>query len=262
MMIAGDLFKILAKIVVPIKKYPSFPYDLYRYFYLLENLPNLNYRIDHQFSRPTEIIKNISFEDQKDRDWSGAWHAGTQQSQQEKKITRFVNEEALNAARYLIENRSWGDQQHLMLNFIEFNSDALQLHIRDIPTMMCAIFLFLRLRAFPNQNKNKILSDLNQILLHIINSPKKQEEKKEPQQKEEVLWGKDNDKGNLLIVKVTKMGPQKSKITKGALCMNKNVDEIQSILNKENVKWEKHDSKKQLCQLLKKYLQKKNRYFK
>ena len=76
------------------------------------------------------------------------------------------------------------------------------------------------------------------------------------------MWGKDKDKGNLLIVKVTKMGPQKSKITKGALCMNKNVDEIRSILNKENVKWEKHDSKKQLCQLLKKYLQKKNRYFK
>ena len=138
---------------------------------------------------------------------------------------KFIDEEASKDAQALIDQVKWGafDIQPNMKSFINKNSHAIQLYIRDIQTMVCAIFVFLCLRRH-KKYKISILKLLNEKMQQKI--PKKQEEKKE-ESKVEIL-GRENEDGEFLIGTNTK-----SKTT-WAQCRNKTISQLEVYLNNEN----------------------------
>ena len=261
-----NLFRTLEKIV-NIQKYPFFRYALYRFFNLLENLNEEKKIVFTDLTKyTTDILNTLSYTQIEERNWSEFQGLGTHQSRQMKQKLRFVDQEANEVAHSLI-NKVWPDNNILgqtMKHFIVDNAHVIQLYIRDIPTMICALFLFFSLRN--KKDKNNILFQLNKKMLTFKKFPKKQVEERE-QKVEKVLWGKDGDNGEFLIVTVTGL-----KKTRGALCKNINVSEIILHLNNENITNDEIDkrlnelgeiaSKKSLCKLLKEHLKSQNRYYK
>ena len=189
--------------------------------------------------------------------------AGTFQSQSMRKI-QFVDQEATAVAGSLVRHiGEWPyNIQPNMESFIAKNSLALQLYIRDIRTMVCAIFVFLVLHK--KNNKARILKLLNKKILGKLG--KKQEEKKEerePQRDlEKSIWGKDNDKGEFLVVTVTG-----SKRSTGARCNTIPKKRLKSFLNNEEItnkdienKLGKKYTNKDLCKLLQERLKEQDKY--
>ena len=169
-----QLFHIL-KNIVNIREYPSFPYDLYRYFTLLENLKEenqLSFEVYRDLQR--ENLAHVSYARLIEYNFSEI--QGTSQSRQMKAKLKFIDDEASKDAQAVIAQvKLWPfNSQPNMKSFINKNSKAVQLYIRDIRTMVCAIFVFLWLRPH-KKDKIRILKLLNEKMQQQI--PKKQEEK-------------------------------------------------------------------------------------
>lgn len=243
--------------IVDTNKYPSFPYDLYRYFNLLENLEEqneLNFSVDRD---PIQIdFSSLSYDQIRQTNFSR--RSGTFQSRKMKKQMIIIDDEAQDVAHSLI-NRYLPIDKPMMTSFIIQNSHKIQLHIRDIPTMVWAIFLFLVLRKKPD--KISILKKINKSL-----RPEAVEEKEDPEvelepepEVEPEVWGAEDDDGKFKIV--IKTGFNK---TSGAICMNKTIGEIQQILREENISEAEIDQcpkKKPLCELLQAHLKRHERHF-
>ena len=74
---AIQLLSTLKKIV-PIKQSPFFPYNLYRYFNLLENLEKqkkLVYHIDSRSALSADAFAHLSHDQIRDRNWTPSRHA-------------------------------------------------------------------------------------------------------------------------------------------------------------------------------------------
>ena len=256
----NKLFNTLGQIV-KIPKNPAFPYDLYRYFNLLENLKDenqLSFEVIRDVQR--DDLLNVSYDRIGEYNLSGSQGSGTFQTQEMKQKLKFIDQEAIEVAQSLIKKMTWPDNiQPNMESFIAKNSHAIQLYIRDIPTMVCAIFVFLVLRNKPN--KISILNLLNRKISQTLIPKKQKQEKKEGEQKVEI-FGKYGDNDEFLIVTVTG-----SKSTKGARCESISKEKLKSYLHNENITKEdiekelgKKYTNKNLCQLLKSHLQSQKRW--
>ena len=241
----GQVFRTLTTIV-NIREYPSFPYDLYRYFTLLENLKEEN---KLSFDVYEGDIQPATFALSYDRfnEYSFSEFQGTFQSRQMKAKLKFIDDEASKDAQAVIAQvKLWPfNSQPNMKSFINKNSKAVQLYIRDIRTMVCAIFVFLWLRPH-KKDKIRILKLLNEKMQQQI--PKKQEEKKDEGGPQVEILGRENEKGEFYIGTKTK-----SKTT-WAKCLNKTIPQLKVYLNRENIPI-KTSSRKSLCILLKNHLQ-------
>ena len=257
------------KRIVKIDQYPSFRYDLYRYFNLLENLEKqkeLVYFIDNASFQMTNVTSDLSYDQIRDRNWRTSQYAGTFQSRKMKHQMRFIDEEARDVAQKLInQTRRLQSNKEMMLSFINYNAVKLQLHIRDIPTIVCAIFLFLSLRN--KQNKTNIIFQINFLIKKSQKNKKTgKKEEKEEDMASVVYWGKNDEEGEFQIIKVT--GSSK---TSGANCMKKTIPQIRTILNKEGISNDEitkklnlnpQQSKKiQLCKWLQDHLKNQNRWY-
>lgn len=264
------------KKIVPIKQFPFFSYDLYRYFTLVENLAQQKKLVDPIDSRlafSTDAFSNLSYDQIKDRNWSVSRHAGTRQSRKKKQKIRFVDDEAREEAQSFINKQSWPGNtiKQMMFSFVDYNDNTLQLHIRDIPLIVCAIFLFISLRN--NPNKRNIIFQINSLLntqsikLQKKAKAKEQEEEKEAQEIVPEYRGRDDKKGDFQIIKIT--GTSK---TSGAKCMDKTIPQIKHILNEVGVSDNEIDNqlnlveggpqskKSKLCKLLQDHLKSQQRY--
>ena len=160
------VFYTLAKIV-NIRKYPSFPYDLYRYFNLLEDLKDEG-QVNFDVIQNVQVadFSGLSFPQISEYNFSQS-AAGTFQSRHMKRKLKFVDEEANEVALSLINRVTWPyNIQPNMESFITKNSLDIQLYIRDIPTMVCAIFVFLVLHhKKSDKSKSCVLKLLNKKIL-------------------------------------------------------------------------------------------------
>lgn len=264
------------KQIVNIHQFPFFPYDLYRYFNLLENLEKQQKLVDPMdltsaFS--ADAFSNLSYDQIKDRTWLLSRHAGTFQSRKMRQKVRFINDEAREGAQSLINKQPWRDNtfKQMMLSFIDYNDDTLQLHIRNIPLIVGAIFLFLSLRN--NQNKRNIIFQINSLIntqskkLQKKAKEQEQEEEKEEQEIAPEYRGRDDKNGAFQIIKVTGTSE-----TPGAKCMIKTISQIKHILNEVGisndeitnqlnlVEGEPQSKKYKLCKLLQDHLKSQQRY--
>jgi len=251
------LFDVLLK-MIDVQKNPSVPYDIYRYFTLLEDL-NKEKNIFFNNDQKETDFDTMSFDQIAQLNPSQI--LGTWKSKQMKKAMKLIDEEAIEVSLKLI-NTIWSNDNAIkstMTTFIVNNAYGIQLYIRDIKTMVYTIFVFLSLRGKSDDTKTKILFHLNHLIKEIIPVIDKKEAKKEPEEKkEEVLWGKDNKNGEFLII--SKKG------LSGARCMNKNIADIEKFLEKENIKDEYEASsqgrfKKNMCNFLRQHLKNKKRYY-
>jgi len=261
------------KKIVPIKQFPFFSYDLYRYFNLLENLAKQKKLVDPIDSRSVfsaDAFAHLSYTQIKERNWSVSRHTGSRQSRKKKPKIRFIDDEAREEAQSFINKQSWPDNtKQMMLSFVDYNDETLQLHIRDIPLIVCAIFLFLSLRN--NLNKMNIIFQINSLIntqsIKLQKKAKEQEEKKEDQEIVPEYRGRDDKKGAFQIIKITGTSE-----TTGAKCMIKTIPQIKQILNEVGisndeianqlnlVEGEPQSQKYKLCKLLQDHLKRQQRY--
>ena len=127
--------------------------------------------------------------------------------------------------------------------------------------------------------KTEVLFKLNQKIKDKIRPPpsgassgkEPEEEMKDPEDLKWVLWGKDNKHGEFLIVEKSE-----GRETPGIKCMYKRISEIESLLEKEQIRDEynvyfdaiiknknfsgKRGKKKLMCEFLKQHLIKNRRY--
>lgn len=260
----NELFKVLLQ-MINVQKYPSVPYDIYRYFTLLEDLDkerSLVFNLDQKDSD----ISCLSYDQINQLNFSRiiGTHAGRQIK------IRMIDDEAMEAALHLINTTLWPDPsiKSDLQDFIENNVDGIHLYIRDITTMVYTIFVFLSLRRTSAGTKTEVFSHLNQLIKNEIGAKDLEEEKKEPEEEEWVLWGKDNKQGQFLIIEKTS-----KKETSGTKCINKRIPDIKLLLDKEHIRDEyneffknkeisgKRGEKKILCNFLKQHLIEKKRYY-
>ena len=267
-----DLFKVLLQ-MINIQNYPSVPYDIYRYFTLLDDLDK-NRKLFFEQKEGETDFNTLSYDQISHLNFSRT--VGTRVSKQLKQKIRAIDTEAAEAAQYLINNTIWphSDVEAEMHDFIANNAYSIHLYVRDIKTMVYAIFVFLSLRSLSDPAKTKVLFDLNRKIkdaLGVIERKEAEVEKKDPVEEEWVLWGKDNKKGEFLIVE--KRGANE---TPGIKCMNKRLADIELLLDKEQIRDQynihlnnvfkdkpkgKRGKKKLMCDFLRNHLIKNKRYY-
>jgi len=263
-----ELFKVLLQ-MINIQKYPSVPYDIYRYFTLLDDLDKNRGLFFEQKGGETDF-NTLSYDQISHLNFSRT--VGTRISKQLKKKIRAIDTEAAEVAQYLINNTIWphSDVEAEMRDFIANNAYSIHLYVRDIKTMVYAIFVFLSIRSLPDPAKTKVFLDLNRKIRNKIGVPDRreaEEEKKDPEEEGWVLWGKDDKKEQFLIVE--KRG---AKETPGIKCMNKRLADIELLLDKEQIRDEynivlkskterKRGKKKLMCDFLRNHLIKNKRYY-
>jgi len=262
------------KKIVHIKQFPFFPYNLYRYFTLLENLAKQKKLVDPIDSRSVfsaDAFAHLSYTQIKERNWSVSRHTGSRQSRKKQQKIRFIDDEAREEAQSFINKQSWPNNtiKQMIFSFVDYNDDTLQLHIRDIPLIVCAIFLFLSLRN--NPNKRNIIFQINSLIntqsKKLQKRAEEQEEEKEEQEIVPEYRGRDDKKGAFQIIKVTGTSE-----TSGAKCMDKTIPQIKHILNEVGisndeianqlnlVEGEPQSEKYKLCKLLQDHLKSQERY--
>ena len=278
-----ELFNVLLK-MINVQNYPSVPYDIYRYYTLLEDLDKKHDLVFNRDQKEESDFNFLSYDQIAQLNFSQI--LGTQPSKKMKKVIRIIDDEAIEVAHYLINKTLWSKSDPAiktdMMTFIVNNADGIHLYIRDITTMVYTIFVFLSLRRMPAPMKTEVLFKLNQKIKDKIRPPpsgassgkEPEEEMKDPEDPEDlkqVLWGKDNKHGQFLIVEKREGGE-----TPGIKCMNKRIPEIELLLDKEQVRDEynvhfnailknknfsgKRGKKKIMCEFLKQHLIKNKRY--
>ena len=278
-----ELFNVLLK-MINVQNYPSVPYDIYRYYTLLEDLDKKHDLVFNRDQKEESDFNFLSYDQIAQLNFSQI--LGTQPSKKMKKVIRIIDDEAIEVAHYLINKTLWSKSDPAiktdMMTFIVNNADGIHLYIRDITTMVYTIFVFLSLRRMSAPMKTEVLFKLNQKIKDKIRPPpsgassgKEPEEEmkdpKDPEDLKQVLWGKDNKHGQFLIVEKREGGE-----TPGIKCMNKRIPEIELLLDKEQVRDEynvhfnailknknfsgKRGKKKIMCEFLKQHLIKNKRY--
>ena len=266
-----ELFTVLLK-MVNVQNYPSVPYDIYRYFTLLEDLDK-NRKLNLNPEQKSTSFDTLSYDQIEHLGFSHL--AGTRPSKQSKKIVRMIDDEAVEVALYLIKKTSWPQSDHAMKStlssFIANNSHSIRLYIRDVTTMVYSIFVFLSLRNMSESMKTEVLFQLNQKIkgkLRPAGPPEPEEKVEETGDEKWVLWGKNNKSGEFLIVKKSQ-----EKETPGSKCINMRVSVIESFLDKERIRDEynqilkkrggrgRKGEKKFMCEFLKQHLIKNKRYY-
>ena len=267
-----ELFDVLLE-MIKIKEYPSLPYDIYRYYTLLEDLDENRALVFNLDQKEETSFDTLSYAQISQLNFSQI--IGTQPSRQTKKVIRMIDDEAIEVAQYLINKTCWSNPaiQSDMMDFIVNNAAGIHLYVRDITTIVYAIFVFLSLQRLSAPMKTQILFNLNQKIKETIRPPPDQkepeEEVKDPEEDEEwVLWGKDNKHGQFLIIE-----KRKRKETSGTKCMNKRIPELKALLDKEGIREEyneyfenknfpkKRSQRKPMCEFLKQYLINNKRYY-
>ena len=278
-----ELFNVLLK-MINVQNYPSVPYDIYRYYTLLEDLDKKHDLVFNRDQKEESDFNFLSYDQIDQLNFSQI--LGTQPSKKMKKVIRIIDDEAIEVAHYLINKTLWSKSDPEiktdMMAFIVNNADGIHLYIRDITTMVYTIFVFLSLRRMSAPMKTEVLFKLNQKIKDKIRPPpsgassgKEPEEEmkdpKDPEDLKQVLWGKDNKHGQFLIVE-----KREGRETPGIKCMNKRIPEIELLLDKEQVRDEynvyfnailknknfsgKRGKKKIMCEFLKQHLIKNKRY--
>ena len=275
-----ELFNVLLK-MINVQNYPSVPYDIYRYYTLLEDLDKKHDLVFNGDQKEESDFNFLSYDQIDQLNFSQI--LGTQPSKKMKKVIRIIDDEAIEVAHYLI-NKTFLSKTHLaiktdMMAFIVNNADGIRLYIRDITTMVYTIFVFLSLRRMSAPMKTEVLFKLNQKIKGKIrplpsgasSGKESEEEMKDSEDLKWVLWGKDNKHGQFLIVE-----KREGRETPGIKCMNKRIPEIELLLDKEQVRDEynvyfntilknkkfsgKRGKKKIMCEFLKQHLIKNKRY--
>jgi len=254
--------------MINIQNQPSVPYDIYRYFTLLDDLDKNRGLFFGQEEKETDL-NTLSYDQINKLNFG---ELGKRVSKQTKKKIREIDTEATEVAQYIITSTSWpySNVKDEMSDFITNNAYGIHLYVRDIKTMVYAIFVFLSIRSLPDPAKTKVLLDLNRKIRNKIGVPDRreaEEEKKDPEEEGWVLWGKDDKKEQFLIVE--KRG---AKETPGIKCMNKRLADIELLLDKEQIRDEynivlkskterKRGKKKLMCDFLRNHLIKNKRYY-
>ena len=86
-----ELFTVLLK-MVNVQNYPSVPYDIYRYFTLLEDLDK-NRKLNLNLEQKSTSFDTLSYDQIEHLGFSHL--SGTRPSKQSKKIIRMIDDEAV-----------------------------------------------------------------------------------------------------------------------------------------------------------------------
>ncbi len=127
-----ELFNVLLK-MINVQNYPSVPYDIYRYYTLLEDLDKKHDLVFNRDQKEESDFNFLSYDQIDQLNFSQI--LGTQPSKKMKKVIRIIDDEAIEVAHYLINKTLWSKSDPEiktdMMAFIVNNADGIHLYIRD-----------------------------------------------------------------------------------------------------------------------------------